>query len=57
MLLVARADAGIKRMVTISTRVRKFDTIRAVAEAYESVYCSVGTHPNNAYEETSDITA
>jgi len=55
--VVQRAlDAGIKRMVTISTRVRKFDTIRAIAEAYESVYCSVGTHPNNAHEEL-DITA
>ena len=55
--VVQRAlDAGIKRMVTISTRVRKFDTIRAIAEAYEAVYCSVGTHPNNAHEEL-DITA
>ncbi|KAB2682086.1 TatD family hydrolase [Brucella tritici] len=55
--VVQRAlDAGIRRMVTISTRVRKFDTIRAIAEAYESVYCSVGTHPNNAHEEL-DITA
>ncbi len=55
--VVQRAlDAGIKRMVTISTRVRKFDTIRAIAEAYEPVYCSVGTHPNNAHEEL-DITA
>lgn len=55
--VVQRAlDAGILRMVTISTRVRKFDTIRAIAEAYESVYCSVGTHPNNAHEEL-DVTA
>lgn len=50
--VVQRAlDAGIKRMVTISTRVRKFDTIRALAEKYDAVYCSVGTHPNNAHEE------
>ncbi|MDG9789528.1 TatD family hydrolase [Brucella anthropi] len=49
-------DAGVRRMVTISTRVKKFDTIRAIAEAYDSVYCSVGTHPNNAHEEL-DITA
>lgn len=55
--VVQRAlDAGVKRMVTISTRVRKFDTIRALAEAYDSVYCSVGTHPNNAHEEL-DVTA
>ncbi|MBV2144459.1 TatD family hydrolase [Falsochrobactrum sp. TDYN1] len=55
--IVQRAlDTGIRRMVTICTRVRKFDTIRALAEAYESVYCSVGTHPNNAHEEL-DVTA
>jgi len=42
-------------MVTISTRVRKFDQVRAVAERYEPVYCSVGTHPHNAEEET-DVT-
>lgn len=55
--VVQRAlDAGVKRMVTISTRVRKFDTIRALAEAYDCVYCSVGTHPNNAHEEL-DVTA
>lgn len=49
-------DAGVKRMITISTRVRKFDQILALAEQYEEVYCSVGTHPNNAHEEL-DITA
>ncbi|WP_223597036.1 TatD family hydrolase [Brucella suis] len=55
--VVQRAlDAGIKRMVTISTRVRKFDAIRTLAETYEAVYCSVGTHPNNAHKEL-DITA
>lgn len=55
--IVQRAlDAGVRRMVTISTRAKKFDTIRAIAEAYDSVYCSVGTHPNNAHEEL-DITA
>lgn len=55
--VVQRAlDAGIKRMVTICTRVRKFDQILALTQQYDSVYCSVGTHPNNAHEEL-DITA
>lgn len=50
--VVQRAlDVGIRRMVTICTRVKRFDDIRAIAEAYESVYCSVGTHPHNANEE------
>jgi TatD DNase family protein len=50
--VVKRArDAGIGRMVTISTRVRKHDQVRAVAERFEDIYCSVGTHPHHAHEE------
>ena len=50
--IVARAHAaGVKQMVTISTRVQKLDTLLAIAEKYPSVFCSVGTHPNNAGEE------
>lgn len=55
--LVARAHgAGVSQMVTISTRVRKLDTLLALTERYPSVFCSVGTHPNNANEEL-DVTA
>ncbi|MCC0029011.1 MAG: TatD family hydrolase [Brucellaceae bacterium] len=50
--VVQRAlDGGIARMVTISTRVRRFEAIRAIAERHDAVYCSVGTHPHNAGEE------
>ncbi len=50
--LVERAhQAGVAQMVTISTRVKKLGTILAIAEKYPSVFCSVGTHPNNAGEE------
>lgn len=50
--VVARAKAaGVATMVTISTRIRQFDTIRAIAERYDDVWCSVGTHPHNADEE------
>jgi TatD DNase family protein len=42
-------------MVTISTRVRRFESVLAVAEAYGNVFCSVGAHPHNAGEET-DVT-
>jgi TatD DNase family protein len=31
--------------------VRKHDQVRAVAERFDDVYCSVGTHPHNAHEE------
>lgn len=50
--VVARAHAaGIARMVTISTRVKRFDEIRAIAERFPEVYCSVGTHCLHAAEE------
>ena len=55
--VVARAHAaGVGQMVTISTRVKRFDQIRAIAEEFDSVWCSVGTHPHNAAEEL-DTTA
>lgn len=50
------ATAGVGLMVTISTRVRQFDRIRAIADAHPQVYCSVGTHPHNAHEEL-DVSA
>lgn len=55
--VVSRAlAAGVGRMVTISTRVRKFPQVLEIAETYPQVYCSVGTHPHNAHEEL-DVTA
>src|SRR5665213_684952 len=48
----ARAKAaGIGRIVTICTRVRKFDQVLAVAEKFPEIFCSVGTHPHYAHEE------
>lgn len=56
--IVARARAaGVGRMVTISTRVRRFEQVLAIAEEYDDVYCSVGTHPHNAAEELDITTA
>ena len=49
------AAAGVGRMVTISTRMRQFDRLLAIAEQFSNVYCSVGTHPHNAHEEL-DVT-
>jgi TatD DNase family protein len=54
--IIERArDAGVMQMVTISTRVKRFETILAIAEKYSNVFCSVGTHPHNADEEL-DVT-
>jgi len=50
--IVARAaEAGIGRMVTISTRVKRLCDLLAIAERFPNVYCSVGTHPHHADEE------
>jgi TatD DNase family protein len=55
--VVARArDAGLSRMVTINTRVRRHADILAISERFADVYCSVGTHPHYAHDEL-DITA
>ena len=55
--VVARAKtAGVTTLVTISTRVRRFEAVRAIAERFDNVFCSVGTHPHNAHEEL-DVTA
>jgi TatD DNase family protein len=55
--LVARARAaGVGRMVSISTRVRKFDRLKQIATHYPDVTVSIGTHPHNAAEEP-DVTA
>ncbi len=48
-------DAGVRLMVTISTRVHNFDRIVAIAEQHEEIFCTVGTHPHNAADET-DVT-
>jgi len=54
--IVARAEeAGIGRLVTISTRVKRHDEILKIGERFPSVYCSVGTHPHYAHEEL-DVT-
>jgi len=56
--IVGRArDAGVGRMVTISTKVKKHDDLIAIAERFPDVYCSVGTHPHSAHEELDVTTA
>lgn len=47
-----RAEAaGVGRVVTISTRVARYDVYRALAESDPRVFFTVGTHPHNAAEE------
>jgi TatD DNase family protein len=60
--VVERArEAGIGRMVTISTRIARQAELLAIAERFPDVFCSVGTHPHYAHEEldigVSDLVA
>ena len=50
--VIARAKAaGVGLMVSISTRIRRFEQLLGIAEAHDNVFCSVGTHPHHAHEE------
>ena len=50
--IIGRARAvGVGRMVTISTRIKCHADLLAIAERYDDVFCSIGTHPHNAHEE------
>src|SRR6202790_713287 len=50
--IVARAQAaGIGRLVSISTRVKRRAGLVAIADRFPDVYCSIGPHPHHAHEE------
>jgi TatD DNase family protein len=49
----ARA-AGVERMVTIGTRVDATQRLVEIAETYEEVYFTVGTHPQEAAGESAN---
>ena len=47
--VVARARAaGVATMLTIGTRLDEFVGVRAIAETYPDIWCSVGAHPHEA---------
>ncbi|WP_457645509.1 TatD family hydrolase [Profundibacter sp.] len=51
-LVVERAvAAGVTRMVTICTKLRQLDQVRAIAEAHAPVFFAAGTHPMSAADE------
>jgi TatD DNase family protein len=56
--IVGRAQAaGIGRMVTISTRVKRRAGLVAITDRFADVFCSIGTHPHHAHEELDVTTA
>jgi TatD DNase family protein len=49
--VIARAHtAGVGTMLTIGTRLDEFSGVRAIAEANDDIWCSVGVHPHEAAE-------
>jgi TatD DNase family protein len=54
--VLARARAaGVTTCITISTHVKRVDRYRAIAEAHDNVFFTVGTHPHYADQEL-DVT-
>ena len=50
--LVSRAEeAGVKRMVTICTRLKNEPKVRKIAEKFNAIYYAAGTHPMSASTE------
>lgn len=50
--LIARARAvGVRRMVTICTRLGREPAVRAMAEAHDGLYYAAGSHPMHVAEE------
>jgi TatD DNase family protein len=53
--VVARARAaGVTAMVSIGTELKRFDGVKAVAERFDNVWCSVGVHPHESDKEPQD---
>ena len=56
--VVARAHAaGVGTMLTIGTRLDQFPGVRAIAEAYPDIWCSVGAHPHDAADHAATTAA
>jgi TatD DNase family protein len=56
--VIARARAaGVGTMLTIGTRLDQFSGVRAIAEAHDDVWCSVGAHPHEAADHAATTAA
>ena len=50
--VIARArGAGVRTLLTISTKLNEFPGVRAIAESDPDIWCSVGVHPHEAEAE------
>lgn len=50
-VLTRANEAGVQRLISISTRIARFDNLLALTEKYESIFCTVGTHPHHSNED------
>lgn len=50
-VMVRAAAAGVGTMLTICTHLSRFERVRAVAERFDNVFCTVGVHPHEAAAE------
>jgi TatD DNase family protein len=48
-------DADVGLVLSISSLVKNFPRLLAIAEAHDNVFCTVGTHPHNAHEEDVSV--
>src|SRR5258708_37786789 len=53
--VISRArSVGVGHFLTISTALKRFPGVRAVAETAADIHCTVGVHPHEAAEEPLD---
>jgi TatD DNase family protein len=50
-VLTRARENGVERMLTICTRVTKFEQVLAIAAAHDNIRCTVGIHPHEAEHE------
>jgi TatD DNase family protein len=50
-ILMRARDAGVRTIVTIATRVSRYETYQAIADSDPDVWFTIGTHPLGAGEE------
>lgn len=54
--VMARAEAaGVRVMLTISTKLSDFPNVLRIAESHANVWCTVGVHPHEAEDEGAEV--
>ena len=56
-VITRAAEAGVKTMVTIATRLETFPRTLEVAEAHDNIFATVGVHPHHAEAEKDEVSA